>query len=159
MHWKSRRSEKFDVASSSPQFVTLENTPRQVVPIYFPGTGERVGIWFSRTKRRQNIQILFLVLMFGLAGGILGGITGVADIQTRSEEQIGIQPEETSLTIAPDDEPIPIIRATVPQRIRRRAYTRQRPQPSLVDAYRFIDFTQNKRANHAGEDDDDGGGY
>jgi hypothetical protein len=159
MQGKSRRSENFcDVDSSSPQFVRIEHTPRQVVPIYFPGTGERVGIWFSRTKRRQNIQILFLVLMFGLAGGIMGGITGVADLQSRSEEQIGLQPEETSLTIAPDEEPIPIIRAPTLPRIRRRAYTRQRPQPGLVDTYRFIDFV-NKRANHAGEDNDDGGGY
>jgi hypothetical protein len=157
MHHKSRRRENFcDAALNSPQFVTGEYQPIQVVPIYFPGTVVRVAIWFSRTRRRQNIQVLLLVLLFGLAGGITGGITGAVRVQSMKPDLVGIQPEETTLSIAPDEDPIEIIRVPAPPtRTRRRSFSRPRIEQRPMDEYQFIDFKQGKKGHHA--EDDDGG--
>jgi hypothetical protein len=152
MHRKSRPGEDFSgVASISPSFTTVAYDARQVVPIYFPGPVERVAIWFNRTRLRQNIQILLLVIIFGIAGGITGGILAAVNRDSAQNDPISIVAEETTQDIEPPLDRI--IQVQAPPRLRRHSFTRPRPRARLIAAYELADFKAGKR-NDLKEDGD-----
>ena len=156
MHRESRQGEVFpDVASISPSFTTFAHTARPVVPIYFPGRLERTAIWFTRTRLRRSIQILVLVVIFGAAGGITGGILATVNYLAQHDAQNDqlVVAEETSQDVEPMFDAV--IKVPMPQaRVRRRPIARPRLQPQLIAVYGPLDFKQGKRAKHSDDDEE-----